>query len=274
MWNAVQRAAEILGNRSRFGRGELLGPYLRLKAKRKLVQWFPRLRPESDSVLGYRVATGDYTTLAFLFEEIFVRQEYVFATDTQRPVVVDCGSNIGVSLLLFKKLYPECRIVAFEPDPETFAILKRNVEANGLRDVELHNVALDARSGRARLHVDPEHPAGLRMSTRRASPDGTALEVGCAPLSEYISGEVDFLKMDIEGAEAAVIGELAARDKLRKIKQMVIEYHHHIEPWEDRLGGILGTLETHGFGYQIRTAGERANLPGSYQDILIYAYRH
>jgi FkbM family methyltransferase len=60
---------------------------------------------------------------------------------------LDCGANIGLATLFFKRLYPESEIHAFEPDPETFKMLRRNVEQNSLSYVYLYNVALSDQQG-------------------------------------------------------------------------------------------------------------------------------
>jgi hypothetical protein len=92
-------------------------------------------------------------------------------------------------------------------------------------------------------------------------------------LSEFVREEVDFLKMDIEGAEAEVLEELAEADKLRLVREMVIEYHHHIDPGEDHLGATLRLLEQNGFGYEIAAYPERPMRRERFLDLLVYAYR-
>lgn len=82
---------------------------------------------------------------------------------------------------------------------------------------------------------------GLKATTR----------VETTPLSEHLSGEIDFLKMDIEGAEECVIAELSRHNKLKLVKEMVFEYHHHELPGRDALSGVLAALEENGFGYEI-----------------------
>jgi len=60
----------------------------------------------------------------------------------QAPLIFDCGANIGLATLYFKNLYLGARIVAFEADPETAAVLRENVSANHLQDVSVHNLML------------------------------------------------------------------------------------------------------------------------------------
>ena len=77
-----------------------------------------------------------------IYDDVFKQNEYSFKTSKKSPFILDCGSHIGVTVLYFKKLYPEARIIAFDPNPRTFELLKLNVDQNGLKNVELMNVAI------------------------------------------------------------------------------------------------------------------------------------
>ncbi|HET7425244.1 MAG TPA: hypothetical protein VFJ92_16880, partial [Gemmatimonadales bacterium] len=55
-----------------------------------------------------------------LAHEIFEGGEYEFPCDTDAPVILDCGSHIGLSVAWFKRRFPKARITAFEPDPQNF----------------------------------------------------------------------------------------------------------------------------------------------------------
>ena len=81
------------------------------------------------------------------------------------------------------------------------------------------------------------------------------------------------MKMDIEGAETLVIEELSKKNKLKLIKQMVIEYHHHIDPKDDKFSKILRILEENDFGYKISSTLKSPLNREKFQDILIYAYK-
>jgi hypothetical protein len=81
-------------------------------------------------LLGMKLYSFSLDTLLFLVNEIFLRRDYAFAPDRDAPVVIDCGSNIGISILFFKKLRPQAKIIGFEPDKKTFELLSRNVAEN------------------------------------------------------------------------------------------------------------------------------------------------
>jgi hypothetical protein len=98
-------------------------------------------------------------------------------------------------------------------------------------------------------------------------------KVTSASLSRLIDGPVDFLKMDIEGAELRVLRDLEVHRKLHLVREMVIEYHHHIEPAADHLSEVLQLLERSGFGYQLACDPMHFFKLGHFQDVLIRAYR-
>jgi hypothetical protein len=108
--------------------------------------------------------------------------------------------------------------------------------------------------------------------------DKQCQKVESVVLSKYITTTVDFLKLDTEGAETAIIQELHKQNKLRYIKKMAIEYHHHFHHYhftkqDDSFSKILSILEESGFGYQIRSDLEMPLKRGQFQAIHIYAYQ-
>jgi FkbM family methyltransferase len=254
-------------------RGEVLRGYLKLRFQHTRLRRFLKAESKKQKLAGFTVECIHPALLEYMFEEIFVRRDYGFGADTASPHIIDCGSNIGLSVLFFKKLYPEATVVAFEPDPQAFAVLRANIENNHLTAVEAHNKAVLDAPGTTEFYVDAEVPGSLCMSTRTGRHGTRACTVECVALSDYVNGTVDFLKLDIEGAEHVVLEELARKGKLRNIQKMVVEYHHHIDPEEDNLSKILKLLEDHGFGYQLACGQSRPFVGHLFADILLYGYR-
>ena len=227
-----------------------------------------------QNVMGYRMAHLNLGTLCTLFDEIFVEGGYYIDLDAKQPEIVDCGSNIGMATLFFKKVFPECRITAFEPEPETFAILSRNIAMNGLKDVRAYNAAVSNEEGEISFYSDPEVPGSGMMSMMDArSGMGRTQKVRTVKLSDYLDREIDLLKLDVEGAEHQVFQDLEGAKKMGLIKNMIIEYHHHMNRNSDNLSHILGTLENNGFGYQIADTVRLPFEKNVYQVGLIYAYK-
>lgn len=224
------------------------------------------------SKMGFQIAHFDRPTLRLLYREVFVRQHYFFRADSDSPVIFDCGANLGMASLYFKWLYPHARVQAFEPDPSTFRLLAENVASNHM-DVEVHNCALWDQDGEVQFFVDSDNPGSLLMSTDPTRLKGESIMVPARRLSSFISGTVDFLKLDVEGAEARVLDDLVQTGKIESVKQMVVEYHHRIGNQKSALGDFLRLLEEAGFQYQIHASSYPVISKDTFQDILIGAYR-
>ncbi len=232
--------------------------YARLKLAAALTERRAPGAKITTRVAGWRVTAFGYGAFSAHFGSKFIDLEYWFATDVPRPFIIDCGANIGTATLFFKTLFPAAEIVAFEPDPRAFEALRVNVRDNHLANVAIQQAAVGG-AGQASLYAPTE-----RVGTT---------EVDVVRVSRFIDRQVDLLKIDIEGAEMDVLRELAETGKLALVRQMVIEYHHHMRPEEDRMSELFRLLENAGFGYVVRVPHPTPYRPRVYQDILVYAYR-
>jgi FkbM family methyltransferase len=223
-------------------------------------------------ILDYDVFTYSEATLAFLFRETFVDLDYYFEARSDTPTILDCGSNIGMSILFFKALYPKATIVGFEPGSATFAALEKNVQANRLQDVTLHRAAVGGEDKPVSF-FETSAAGSLTASVEPERGTEGQTVVDQVRLSRFIDRRIDLLKLDVEGAEFAVLSDLIASNTLAMIDQMIIEYHHHIRASEDKLARFLSMLETNGYGYQLRAFHGSRGTRARFQDIWIHAYR-
>jgi FkbM family methyltransferase len=274
LWRLVSDAGLILRRGHSHGRFRVLRTFVKIELKSYFLAGLLKRRMTRESIFGYEVHFFDYHVFATLFEELYVAEVYYFSTTSPEPLIVDCGSNIGLAVLYFKRLYPKCRVIAFEPDRATFEMLERNVRANNLADVTLVQKALYDSVGSVPFFISPEQPGLLVQSTRKenlARSQETMVET--ETLSTYLSEPVDFLKMDIEGAEDHVLKDLNETGKLALVREIVLEYHHHLTPREDKLGVFLKTLEQTNFGYQLKAALVPPFRKGEFQALILYAYQ-
>ena len=225
------------------------------------------------NIVRFKVKFYTYEELAYLFNEIFINQEYYFISKTNSPYIIDCGSNIGMSILYFKMLYPDSSILAFEPSEEVFSCLESNIRNNNLNSIIVNKIALSNKEGAIYFYYDKDNLDSLVSSIKQERMPKQKRTVEASVLSKYIDRDVDFLKMDVEGAELEIIEELSNKGKLNYVKQMVIEYHHHIVRDSDIFSKLLRLLEDAGFGYQIESHLQRPLISKQFQDILIYAYQ-
>lgn len=165
-----------------------------------------------------------YGELLDLVEEIFIYEVYKSAPVS--GVIIDCGANIGLSVIYFRKNFPTARIVAFEPSATEFKILRDNIDYNKIENIQLFNFALGDKEGTAHLVSSGDGSASLTHRTffTHHSSDGPIVSV--RRLSEYIESKIALLKIDIEGAEVSVLRELQQSSKIKLISQIVVEFHH------------------------------------------------
>jgi hypothetical protein len=86
----------------------------------------------------------NWYTFFFIFREIFVHGVYSVPKSTTPKRIVDCGANIGMAVLYYKWLWPEVNIDAYEPDPDTFKVLKTNVAPNNFAQGRSRSIPLSA----------------------------------------------------------------------------------------------------------------------------------
>jgi FkbM family methyltransferase len=235
------------------------------------------------SFLGLSVSFFHWQQLHYLFDEIFVDRCYAFTTGTPSPRIIDAGANIGMATLWFSRTFPGARITAIEPDPSTFALLERNVSGNRLGQVTPVQAALSDADGKIELLVQPAMPGDLRMSVQAdrmagiAAREASAVKVPAVRLSAFADEPIDFLKLDIEGAEHSVMEEMASSGALGNVRAMSMEYHHHLDPDTDRLGDMLSLLERARFTYRISAPSASSTVSpqgiSKFQDIAILAVR-
>ena len=233
-----------------------------------------RARGLETDVLDFHVSYLSNGPFRYALREVFFYGEYLFDAGTDTPVILDCGANIGLATLFFKRLYPKARISCFEADPTTASILRKNVDQNNLKEVSAHNLMLSNDEGEHVFYVAGDQDGSLMMSSMpgRLS-NHREIVVKTGKLSRYIDGPVDLLKLDVEGAEFDVMTDLKSSGKLSQIRRMVIEYHHKIGGQPSCMAKFLALLEEEGFEYQISCQCDPITRENQFQDIHIGAYR-
>ena len=226
----------------------------------------------TGSFLNFKVSGYSYNNLAYLLSEIFISNEYFFTPTTSEPVIIDCGANIGMSILYFKKLFPNSKIIAFEANPNAYKLLEKNMLDNEIQNVELHNIALFDKETEISFFISDDK--GTLLGSTQAERGGTfELKVPAQKLSTYLKNiqPVDLIKMDVEGAEIEIIADLFDSTYISKAKEYIIEYHHNVGESKSGLSSFLQKFESNGYNYSIKTDFEVLN---EFQDILIHFYKN
>lgn len=182
----------------------------------------PRYQPAVTEILGRPLEVVDSSSFLWMWREIFEDEIYRFRASTDEPYIIDCGSNIGLSVLYFRQLYPRARVVAFEPDDRICEVLRRNLLSHDCADVEVHCRAVWTEE--TTLSFYSEGADGGRLA---GEGDARSKSVPTARLRDFLDRRVDFLKIDIEGAETEVLQDCA--DRLSNVENLFVEYHSFAE---------------------------------------------
>jgi FkbM family methyltransferase len=226
--------------------------------QRKLAD-VPRYTRGAVSANGWQLSYVDAPALISCFETIVVKRWNDFVARREAPYILDCGANVGITVLHYKKLYPKARIVAFEPDKEICDVLRENLTANGAGDVEVVEAAIWTSIGEQTFLS--EGADGSRLVSEagvEGQAVGSSYTVPTLRLADYLSGEpVDFIKLDIEGAECDVLSDCA--ELLGNVQSLAIEFHL-MNQSPQKLGPALSVLADAGFHLSINSYGEWVDL--------------
>lgn len=221
----------------------------------RLAETTPRFTPGTIRLMDFDLRYADLLTLCPQWDDIFVRQTLAFTAATPSPRILDCGANVGFASLYFRRLYPAARITAFEADPALFAILTANLQANGAGSVETRHAAVWTSAGSLTFHCEGSD-SGM-IGSLSGAVDGRATDVPSVRLRDVIDeAPVDLLKLDIEGAEDAVLAD--CEPVLHRVKALVMDLHE-FDPAMRQAPRVLERLARARFSYAV---DDLVALPG------------
>jgi FkbM family methyltransferase len=186
----------------------------------------------------------DVVSFAYQIKDIFIDEVYKFKSDRQDPVIFDCGANIGMSIQYFKRLYPNAKVKAYEPDSTIFKYLVHNTK--GLDNVSLTNKAVWIKEEKLEFNSEGADGGSIFGIMDRK------VEIDAVKLKDEINKEIhiDFLKLDIEGPEYKVLQDCDG--SLDNVDNIFIEYHSFKDK-EQELGKLLELLRKNSFRYFLDT---------------------
>lgn len=217
-------------------------------------QAYRAVRKQAGEVqLGnYKLRFDDLLSFYMEIKNIFWHKIYHFTPRASDPVIVDGGAHLGLATVYFKTIAPAARILCFEPDPDVNLVLRDNLARNNFNDVSVVEAGLSAENGT--VTFEPDGADGGRISDERSA----GITIKTVRLSDYIDGPVDFLKLNIEGAELDVLEDLERTGKLKFVNEIVLEYHGWPQG-PQRLGALLSLLERNGFWYRVHDFDHETN---------------
>jgi len=205
----------------------------------------PRNQAGTTRLLGPQLFFVDGRSCALQHRVIFENQIYAMHSEHKSPRIIDAGANIGMATLYLKQLFPSAKIDTFEADPNIVEVLQKNIDSFGLHDVAVHHAAVSDKTGTVQFVSSGPDSGYVSKSANQAS-----VAVPAVRLSDWLGEPIDFLKLDIEGAECDVI--LDCLSHLKNVSGIFVEYHSFAgEP--QRLPEMLANLQDAGFRIFVQT---------------------
>jgi FkbM family methyltransferase len=240
-----------------------------------MVKLFLKLAPPGikdvrlrEAGLSFRVRSAmDVWSLKETFLDRFYER---FGTPLQDGwTIVDIGGGIGEFTIFAAHNRPATTLLAFEPYPESFDLLKANLELNGIHNVKAFGEAVWSENGYLQLDSTAAEPSQFISRAAEASSAGSEQTlVPAITLTDVFTQNTleacDLLKLDCEGAEFPILFS-ASGELLGKIERILLEYHDNAGNYSHQdLARYLSER-----GYQIKTT---PNFVHSYLG-YIFAWR-
>ena len=223
----------------------------------------------------YKIAFRDGPTFLISIKELFINEYYKFRPNKDRPKIIDCGSYIGTSILYFKVNYPNAVITGFEPDEKNYSILKSNLDDWNFSDTDVMNAAIWINNETISFNSEGNMSSRIEADVHE---NNNKRIVKCVRLKDLLNEEIDFLKIDIEGAEFAVLKDCS--ENLKNVINLFVEYHGKYHEMF-KLNEILEILLKNNFKYYIKEGNSVYSKPfwdrdkeGEYDMLLnIFAFK-
>ena len=184
------------------------------------------------------------TTDPLVYYDVLVNELYGrFIPGGPISRVLDLGANIGLASVFFLSRFPGCRVVAVEPDPQNAAVCRRNLEPFSDRAMLVQGAVW---AEGARLSLLSQH-AGTWASSVDVDPEGQIEGHTIASLIGMLGGTADIVKIDIEGAEQAILEapDTAWMDDVRCVA-MEPEHASSLEAFQRAAAGRMRIVHRYG----------------------------
>src|SRR5215831_12587286 len=152
-------------------------------------------------VIGYSICTDGYYDIS----SVHILSKILKPGMT----FIDVGTHVGQYTLVASDIVgPTGSVHSFEPQPDTFELLRHNVQTNALTNVHLNQCALGETCADAELYLACPDNVGQSSFRRPHNYSGKAVTVPCRTLDDYVAEHrlaVNVIKIDVEGAEFSVL---------------------------------------------------------------------
>jgi len=223
-----------------------LGLFPGIKAYWRLVTYNTRTVPIVAPRLPAPILVRPDTTDPFIFEEVFLLDEYDFTTTREPELILDIGANVGYAAVYFAGRYPRALIIAVEPETSNVEWLRKNTAP--YPNIKVVEAGIWNRRARLTLVDADAKSSDFRLRESGAGEDGIEAVTVDDLLELAQSNHADIVKIDIEGGEKELFAENT--DWLSKVDMLVIELHDRFKA--GCKDAFLQAVSRYGFtGHQI-----------------------
>jgi FkbM family methyltransferase len=138
-------------------------------------------------------------------------------------VFIDIGANVGYFSLYASRLAPQGKVIAFEPVSHLFDALQKNIEVNGIKNIQAVKVAIGERNEEREIYLSAADNTGMSSFGKPENYSGKKELVKIFSFDAWFAAsaltKVDLIKIDAEGFELAV---------LKGMKQTITRFKPHI----------------------------------------------
>jgi FkbM family methyltransferase len=185
-----------------------------------------RKLPLSFKLFGYRyiIFINEMPLCYFAFYPDYEKSETELLCRLKPKVFIDVGSHIDYYSMLVHKLGAEI-IIAIEPDPRVFKILNRTVKANKLKNIiTINKAAYDKSNFALKLHLSIKPGRSSIFPSNLTRIHEGSITIECITIDEVCStlnlNKIDFIKIDVEGAELHVLR--GAHTTIRQFRPLLL----------------------------------------------------
>ena len=202
--------------------------------------------PRIDLRDGMRLRVRTRMDIWVMKEACLDHQYEKFSTSIQEGwTILDIGAGIGDFAIGVARAHPHSTVYAFEPFPESFALLQENLKLNNVTNVQAKSHAISSENSVIELQAVSAEAVQQSTAAQHAA---SSIRVPSITLDQFIAdanlARIDYFKMDCEGAEYGILFN-AQPETLAKISHLCMEYHDGVTEYSH--DDLARFLEQHGF---------------------------
>lgn len=206
---------------------------------------------------NFRIKLRNFSSDVHIFAEIWLENSYLKQIKLENnSVIIDVGAHIGLFSIYCKKMCNPCWIYCYEPEHENFEILNDNVKLNKISNISLNELAVSPISGLIKFYKGDDSSSHSYVNKSEISQDIQSIKLDEIFENNKIE-KCHLLKLDCEGAEYGIL--LSTSDQtLKKIKQIILEYHIIPNQQSDLLKELHSKLQDNNFVLQETKINEKS----------------